>query len=141
MSPHTVTVNVDDVRLVLDELSSLVNGRVAAAADRLHAALARQAGPGSIDGARFAALPEPGTTRHRVLTAIWSAMPEGCTDQELEHELNLARPTPGNRRGELVAGGWVRDSGHRRSTDKGKTAVVWVLTDTAQARLPLRKGA
>lgn len=142
----TVTVDVEDLRLVLDVLAELGHHAgphqpaLAMADGRLRAAIPA-AGPGSVDGARFAALPKPGTPRHRVLTAIWAAMPEGCTDQELEHELGLARPTPGNRRGELVAGGWVEDSGRRRATTKGKPAVVWVLTATAQARLPHRKGA
>lgn len=141
MTMSTVTVHVDDLRLVLEELSPLANGQVAAPADRLRTAIAPGPGPRSIDGTRFAAIPAPGTPRHRVLTAIWASMPGGITDQELEHELGLARPTPGNRRGELVAGGWVEDSGRRRSTTKGKPAVVWVLTATAQARLPHRKGA
>ena len=139
-----VAVDADDLRQVLDALDINAGGHsceTVAAADRLHAAIATTPAPGPTDGARFAAFPAPGTPRHRVLTAIWSSMPEGCTDQELEHELNLARPTPGNRRGELVAGGWVEDSGRRRATTKGKRAVVWVLTATAQARLPHRKGA
>lgn len=137
----TVTVDPDDLHLVLDELGPLVNGRVAAAADRLRAAMAPGPGPRSIDGARFAALPQRATPRWWVLTEIWSSMPEGCTDQELEQRLHMPRPTPGNRRGELVAGGWVEDSGRRRATTKGRPAVVWVLTATAQARLPHRKGA
>jgi len=67
--------------------------------------------------------------------AIYGAGPAGCADQELEHQLNLPRPTPGNRRRELVAGGWVRDSGRRRDTTAGNPAVVWVLTPDGEHRL------
>lgn len=88
--------------------------------------------------AAYAVWPRTGSVRLRVLTSIARAGTEGRTDQELEHRLDLARPSPGNRRGELVTGGWVRDSGLRRPTTSGNPAVVWVLTDSAQARLNMR---
>lgn len=85
--------------------------------------------------AAYANRPRAGSQRLRVLEAIARAGVQGRTDEELEDRLEMRRPSPGNRRGELVAGGWVRDSGQRRKTKSGSSAVVWVLTDAGRARL------
>lgn len=85
--------------------------------------------------AAYAVTPKSGGARAQVLDAIAAADYWGRTDQELEDQLGMNRPTPGNRRGELVRGGWVRDSGVRRPTHAGNPAVVWVLTDEGRARL------
>lgn len=79
------------------------------------------------DAAKWAAYPKSGGHRERVLDALAQSF-HGYTDQELEHLLNLPRPSAGNRRGELVAGGWVRDSGRTRRTEAGNEATVWVMT-------------
>ena len=85
--------------------------------------------------AAYEIVPKSGTQRLRVLAAIAIAEDLGRTDQELEELLDMPRPSPGNRRGELMAGGWVRDSGKRRPTRSGKDAVVWVLTEDGDRRL------
>lgn len=78
--------------------------------------------------AAWANYPASGSQRLRVLEEIAWAHDDGCTDYELEQTLDSKRPSPGNRRGELVVGGWVVDSGRRRPTDTGNEAIVWVLT-------------
>lgn len=80
----------------------------------------------------FAALRRPprGGQRRRVLEAIAAAGPAGVTDAELEDRLALARPSPGNRRGELVADGLVEATGAHRPTRTGTPATVWRLTPT-----------
>ena len=88
----------------------------------------------------WAAFPKSGTSRIRVLHCIAFAGNYGRTDQELEERLGLPRPTAGNSRGELVKGGWVRDSGERRLTRAGNPAVVWVLTEAGQAAYRDRRG-
>ena len=88
----------------------------------------------------WAAFPKSGTSRIRVLHCIAFAGNYGRTDQELEERLGLPRPTAGNSRGELVKGGWVRDSGERRLTRAGNPAVVWVLTEAGQSAYRDRRG-
>lgn len=70
--------------------------------------------------------PRSGTQRGRVLAAIVAR--GGLTDDEIGRVVRL----PGNavrpRRGELVQGGFVADSGHRRPSVQGNPAVVWEAT-------------
>lgn len=73
-----------------------------------------------------------GSQRRRVLEAIAGAGSDGHTDFELERLLGLNRPSPGNRRGELVTAGLVANSGRTRKTNTGSPAVVWVLTDAGR---------
>lgn len=75
-----------------------------------------------------------GTQRAAVLLAIDVAGDYGRTDYELERNLGLKRPSPGNRRGELVDAGLVEDSGRTRPTDTGHAAVVWVATEQGRAK-------
>lgn len=148
-------VDPDDLHTVLNELDrrGARKASLVAAADRLRASVVPTlwdalplSDPGAPtdppshgreteDAARFALYPHTGTLRRRVLHAIARAGVDGITDQELETELGLERPTPGNRRNELVRGGWVRDSGDRRPTRAGNPAVVWVLTLEGARRL------
>lgn len=150
-----VSVLIDDLALVLGELerSTKPSAEVIAAADRLREAFApvlfgpRLSDPSAPTAdpahhgrqteavAAWQNLPRSGSQRLRVLEAIARAGDEGRTDAELEDRLGMLRPSPGNRRGELVAGGWVRDSGRRRPTRTGSPAVVWVLTEAGRARL------
>lgn len=153
--PGAVVVPIDDLRVVLVELgrTSTPSASVVAAANRLRAVLEpsffddpslsdpRASLPGAHHGrdtekaAAWADLPRKGTQRLRVLAAIAIAEDLGRTDQELEELLEMPRPSPGNRRGELMAGGWVRDSGKTRPTRAGKQAVVWILTEDGARRL------
>lgn len=148
-------VDPDDLRLVLGELdrSGARAAATVAAADRLRSSIEPSlfddpplSDPGAAlelpshgreteVSAAWRAYPKAGATRWRVLLAIASAGDDGVTDQQLEDLLNLPRPTPGNRRNELVRGGWVRDSGTRRPTRSGADAVVWTLTPTAVDRI------
>lgn len=153
MSPSAV-VNLDDLRTVLSAMGRTSRPTVAeiAAADRLRQVLqpglfgdalsdplaetpGRHHGRATEKAAAYDVLPRSGTQRLRVLYAIARAGWRGRTDQELEDELEMQRPSPGNRRGELMTGGWVRDSGERRPTRTGNPAVVWVLTDEGRERL------
>lgn len=85
-------------------------------------------GPGTETVAALANRAWSGSQRRRVLEAIAAAEQAGRTDFELERELNLNRPSPGNRRGELVRLGLVADTGERRPTATGCPAVVWAVT-------------
>lgn len=156
----TDPASIDDLRTLLadhDRRGAHARNEVVAAANRLRTAIepslfdplsdptadlpGRSHGRATELAAAYAITPKSGTTRAAVLAAIASASRDGRTDQELEDQLHMHRPTPGNRRGELVRGGWVRDSGERRLTHAGNPAVVWVLTEEGQARLNLRVAA
>lgn len=151
----SAAVDLDDLRVVLSALfrPTPPDPQAIAAADRLQEVLAppmfdrslSDPGRDSVGAhhrhggdterrAAYEAMPGSGTTRRRVLTSIAAAGEWGRTDQELEEELGLLRPTGGNRRGELVDGGWVRDSGRRRPTRSGKPAIVWILTAPGRER-------
>jgi hypothetical protein len=73
--------------------------------------------------------PRSGSQRWRVLEALAAAGERGRTDYELEVELELLRPSPGNRRAELVEDGLVLNAGETRPTSTGAPAIVWRLTD------------
>lgn len=78
------------------------------------------------------AYPHTGTWRRRVLDAIGRS-PTGATDDEVQRWLDLNPSTERPRRVELVEMGWIEDSGERRQTRSGRSAVVWTLTPTARA--------
>lgn len=89
-------------------------------------------------GRPAAVLGAAGRLREAVAPTLWSppppeaALPDpGGTGPEPGH---IERPSAGNRRGELVTGGWVIDSGRRRPTRSGQPAVVWVLSAEGRAR-------
>lgn len=154
-----VEVDPEDVRVVVREIrrTSSAAVPVIAAADRLAAIVApslfdpapaplpdpaapgagrrhRHAGETETSAAR-SAWPRFGTQRMTVLAAIAKAGDEGLTDHELADETGLFLYSCAPRRTELLHGGWVRDSGRRRTTPLGAEAAVWVLADAARARL------
>ena len=51
----------------------------------------------------------------------------GCTDDEIELATHLSHQTASARRRALVIKGCARDSGTKRKTRSGRSAVVWVL--------------
>lgn len=69
------------------------------------------------------------TQRDRVLIALSANRAKGMTDCELEAALSIPRHIAAKRRGELVTAGKVRDSGLRRATDTGTSAVVWEVVN------------
>ena len=82
--------------------------------------------------AALAAMPRTGTQRHRVLIALCR---RSSLDEELQDSLGMNPSTERPRRVELVEGGWVQDSGLRRQTRSGQSAVVWELTPRGRAQL------
>lgn len=64
------------------------------------------------------------THRARVLATL-RAHPEGLTDFELAAILGLQQTSAGKRRGELRDAGQVCDSGARRPSPSGSSAIVW----------------
>lgn len=83
--------------------------------------------------AAFRIYPTSGTKRRIVLDAIAEAGDHGLTDVEVAERTKMHFQTSQPRRHELMRGGWVEDSGQRRETGKGGTAIVWVLTDQGRA--------
>lgn len=83
--------------------------------------------------AAVAIYPASGTARRRVLDAIALSGDGGLTDEDMQDALNMNPSTQRPRRVELVEGGWVEDSGKRRSTASQRDAAVWVLTDRGRA--------
>jgi predicted ArsR family transcriptional regulator len=72
-----------------------------------------------------------GTWRRRVFGAI-RAVEGGLTDEEIQTALGLNPSTERPRRVELVERGMVEDSGARRMTRSGRSAVVWALTEAGR---------
>jgi len=64
--------------------------------------------------------------RLQVLAQIKACGIRGSTDDELERALKLRHQTASARRRELCLQNAVRDSGERRKTRSGRSAVVWV---------------
>ena len=71
------------------------------------------------------AYPASGTQRRAVLLFITDL--GGATDEEIQLGLGMNPSTQRPRRVELVEGGWIEDSGERRKTRSGRSAVVWTL--------------
>jgi hypothetical protein len=70
--------------------------------------------------------PRTGDQRKTVL-ALLTAHPDGLTDDEGGAFMGGDRLTFGRRRSELYRDGFVIDSGDRRPTPYGRTAIVWQL--------------
>lgn len=83
--------------------------------------------------AAIEAYPATGSWRLRVLEAIVESR-AGLTDEELQTMLRLNPSTERPRRVELVEGGWIEDSGTRRPTRSGRSAVVWALTERGREK-------
>lgn len=80
--------------------------------------------------AALANAPRSGTQRARVLAAL--VRYGGMTDDDIGTLLNLSGNAVRPRRGELVAAGFVKDSGDRMPSDMGNPAVVWVATERGE---------
>lgn len=83
---------------------------------------------------RAAAVPRPGTSARAVLDAVVAVARDprtaGLTDVQIQTVTGLNPNTVRPRRGELVSGGWLVDSGTTRP-HHGKAHRVWVLSDRA----------
>lgn len=91
--------------------------------------------PTDTQAAALTAMPISGTARLATLDVLVHAMPEGATDEEIAEITCLAMNTVRPRRGELVTGGWVEDSGVHRPTESGNEAIVWRVTIPGRERL------
>lgn len=67
--------------------------------------------------------------RWQVLRAIRGELGRGMNDDEIERALGMRHQTASARRRELVKEGYVVDSGKRRETSSGRTAIVWVVPE------------
>jgi hypothetical protein len=87
----------------------------------------------SATSARAARLvaPKAGSQRARLLEYIVTA-PAGVTDFEAARDLRLLPNAVRPRRGELIGGGYVADSGQTRQ-HRGSQWTVWVATDEGNA--------
>jgi hypothetical protein len=85
---------------------------------------------------RVQQVPKPGTGGRAILDAVAAVARDprtvGLTDWQLAEITGLAANTVRPRRGELVTGGWLLDSGHTRE-HHGTAHRVWVLSDKAAA--------
>lgn len=72
-------------------------------------------------------LPHTGTARRRVFDALARFRDRGMTDEDLQRYLAMSPNSTRPRRIELVEQGLVIDSGERRPTDSGASAVVWKI--------------
>ena len=68
--------------------------------------------------------------RQQVLAYLDHQGALGATDEEIQEALGLNPSTQRPRRVELVREGKVGDSGERRPTRSGRSAVVWVSLST-----------
>lgn len=88
----------------------------------------RHHGAASHDTERAAAAPDRSDLRRRVLDAFMAAGLSGLTDEEASVSAGIARPhSSATRRAELMKRGYpIVDSGRRRATSSGKSAIVWM---------------
>jgi hypothetical protein len=77
-------------------------------------------------------LPRTGTQRWNILMTI-KTRPR--TDEELAGLLRMSLNSVRPRRGELVDGEWIEDSGETRQTAAGNDAVVWKLSARGELKL------
>lgn len=91
---------------------------------------ARTDGQQTSRDAAYAITPKTGTQRRAVLDLVAASGAGGMIHLEMEHALHgKASPSSVRTRcSELVAGGWIMDSGERRPTPSGMSAIVWVMT-------------
>lgn len=69
------------------------------------------------------------TLRERVYKTMWVSGKWGRTDEELAEILGLDLNTARPRRWELEREGKIVDSGMRRKTRSGRSAIVWTLAE------------
>lgn len=97
--------------------------------------------PGKQPTSRLAALrvfPRTGRQRRKILELIArgaSIGVDGATDEEICDVLSMNPNSVHPRRGELVTGGWIQNSGTFRETEGGDWAIVWIATPIAVQRL------
>lgn len=63
----------------------------------------------------------------RILNYLLECGDGGCTDEELQGDIDMPANTQRPRRRELQQWGLVIDSGTTRKTNSGRQAVVWIL--------------
>jgi len=89
--------------------------------------LARHDGPDTMQAAADSQTEISGHYRRLVFQTITRAGSEGHTDDELEVLLCLRHQSVSARRRELVVAEKLEDSGRRRTTRSGRTAIVWIV--------------
>jgi hypothetical protein len=70
-----------------------------------------------------------GTKRRQVYDLIKACGCYGATDDEVMVRIAFSHSNATARRGELVKGGYIVDSGQRRKTRTGSDAIVWVTPE------------
>lgn len=73
-----------------------------------------------------------GAQRTKVFQYLESVGQTGATDYEIGADVGILRTSAGKRRKELCDLGYVEDSGTRRYTDSGSTAIVWRICKVKQ---------
>ena len=94
-------------------ISAVVSARV----------LARRTDPDTAQAAAAAASKRGPSQRKRVYNAL--VMLGAATDYELSVATGILRSSAAKRRQELTTLGYVLDTGERRATDTGTSAIVW----------------
>ncbi len=88
-----------------------------------------QANSATSKAAALSAEPTAGTKRAILLSFLRGRGAEGATDEEMQLTLPMAQNTQSPRRGELVKGLFVIDSGKTRKTVGGDDATVWIAKE------------
>lgn len=65
----------------------------------------------------------------------------GATDEEVEDQTGMKHQTISANRRHLVERGVLRDSGQRRNTRSGRSAIVWILGSGTQKPAPRHRKA
>lgn len=99
------------------------------------AGLARSDHPDTTYEAAVAIAPRTGTLRRQVLDFIVASGSFGATDLEIQQTLAMNGNTERPRRVELVDGGWVVDSGLRRTANE-RNMIVWIAAPVLPPPLP-----
>ena len=79
----------------------------------------------------------PAHTRARIYDLIKSARRKGRTDEELQIVLALDPRVQKAHRAALATGGAVFDSGRRRRTKAGGSAIVWIAARYVEGAAPV----
>lgn len=73
--------------------------------------------------------PRAGSIREKVFKFIYDRGAEGTTSEELQNAMGLKQNTANPRLRELAQAQRVMDSGRRRLTESGRSAIVWVAAE------------
>ncbi len=111
-----------------DTIEEIERGRPAGRSPPPEAAPAVR-GSDTSEAAAEAVAPRTGKLRELVLYYIRRQGPRGATDPEIAEGLGMLSDTARARRCELRDRGLIVDSGERRDTPRGRSAVVWVARD------------